>query len=162
MNTTSIDNLASQAESLLDSGRIPEAQALYERITSLDPDHADAWFMLGLIHGDTGQPDAGIRCLERALQLDNETPDTHLNLGNLLLQRGDIKAAEEHLRQAIALDPKYPEAWRLARYVLAAVVPLRRNSMVGTFHESVAALLYVYAWPSMFDWPTSRNTCKMP
>ena len=143
MSTTSTDDLASQAESLLESGRIPEAQALYERITSLDPDHADAWFMLGVIHGDTGRPDAGIRCLERALQLDNEAPDTHLNLGNLLIQRGDTKAAEEHLRQAIALDPEYPEAWMLLGNTHASIG--QYNDAVRCFEKTVSL------WPVALD-----------
>lgn len=121
MNTTAIYELEQQAQSLLDAGRIPEARSLYERITGLDPAHADAWFMLGVIHGDTGQAETGIHCLERALQLDDKAADTHLQLGNLLLQRGDIDAAVKHIHQATVLDPQYPEAWLMLGNVLGTM-----------------------------------------
>lgn len=111
--TPGVDELARQADALLEAKRLPEAKALYERITTLAPDHADAWFMLGLIHGDMGQADTGIRCLQKSLKLDPESADTHLNLGNLLFQRGQSDAAIEHLQRAVTLDSEYPEAWML-------------------------------------------------
>ena len=111
--TDNTEELSRQADALLDANRILEAQTLYKRITELNPGQADAWFMLGVIHGDTGQLDAGIHCLQRALTLDPKAPETHLNLGNLLFKGSQIEAAIRQLHQAVALDPEYPEAWML-------------------------------------------------
>lgn len=118
MSAKNMSDLANQAELMLEAGRIGEARTLYERITRLDPDNADAWFMLGVICGDTGQAERGIHCLQRALQLNDRAADTHLQLGNLLLQRGDIDAAVRQIRQATVLDPQCPEAWLLLGNVL--------------------------------------------
>ena len=98
---------------MLNANRIHEAKILYERLIELEPNHADAWFMLGVIHGDTGLPDIGIQCLERALEIDPALPDAHLNLANLLMQRGQTEPAIAHLQQSVVLDPEYAEAWML-------------------------------------------------
>jgi tetratricopeptide (TPR) repeat protein len=52
---------------------------------------------------------------EAAIRHDLSRPEAHLNLGNLLLQRGDAAAAEAAFRKALALDPRFvPAAVNLA------------------------------------------------
>ncbi len=47
-----------------------------------------------------------------ATQLENaERPESHLNLGNLYSQSGDVTGAEKSYRQAIKLDPKFAPAY---------------------------------------------------
>jgi tetratricopeptide (TPR) repeat protein len=42
----------------------------------------------------------------RALELDPDLADAHLNLGRLLHEAGHLAAAESHYRQALAIEPE--------------------------------------------------------
>lgn len=46
----------------------------------------------------------------RALELDPQHVDSHLNLGRLLHEAGDLTAAEDHYRQALETNPGDPVA----------------------------------------------------
>ena len=65
---------------------------------------ADAWYALGY-DLETTSAEAACAAYERALALDPELPDAHLNLGRLLHEAGDLAAAEHHYRDALALRP---------------------------------------------------------
>jgi tetratricopeptide (TPR) repeat protein len=42
--------------------------------------------------------------------LDAENALAHFNLGSVLEEVGEVEAARQHLRQAVRLDPDYPDA----------------------------------------------------
>ena len=48
-----------------------------------------------------------------------DTPLLRFSLGNEYLKQGNPSKAVEHLRQAVALDPKYSAAWKLLGKALA-------------------------------------------
>jgi tetratricopeptide (TPR) repeat protein len=54
--------------------------------------------------------DAAIAEYEAALRHDLSRPEARLNLGNLLLQRGDAAGAESSFKRAIAADPRFVPA----------------------------------------------------
>ena len=59
--------------------------------------------------------DAALTEHEAALRLDLSRPELQLNLGNLLLQRGESPAAEAAFRRSLVLDPRFvPAAANLA------------------------------------------------
>jgi tetratricopeptide (TPR) repeat protein len=59
--------------------------------------------------------DAALIEHEAALRQDLSRPESQLNLGNLLLQRGESQAAESAFRRSLALDPRFvPAAVNLA------------------------------------------------
>jgi tetratricopeptide (TPR) repeat protein len=55
-------------------------------------------------------PDEALATYERALALDPQLAEAHLNLGRLLHDRGDLPAAERHYRLALAAHPDDPLA----------------------------------------------------
>jgi len=68
-----------------------------------------------LMGADRSAFDAALTEHEAALRLDLSRPDSQLNLGNLLLQRGESPAAEAAFRRSLALDPRFvPAAANLA------------------------------------------------
>lgn len=75
-----------------------------------EPTSAEAWFDQGVELEDE-DPDAALDAYQRALELDPELPEIHMNLGRLLHERGDLAAAESSYRQAVELDPDEPVAW---------------------------------------------------
>jgi tetratricopeptide (TPR) repeat protein len=71
---------------------------------------AGDWYELGCELHD-GEPDSACEAYERALALDPELGDAHVNLGCLLHDRGKLGDAEAHYRAALARRPGDAVAW---------------------------------------------------
>jgi tetratricopeptide (TPR) repeat protein len=56
----------------------------------------------------------------RVLQIDSNSWAAHNNLGNVFSERGESDLAISHFRQAIALNPSYPDPYNNLGYELAA------------------------------------------
>lgn len=92
------------------AGRLGEAEALYRKVLQGRPDDADALHFLGVVAVDRGQPERGIRLIERALQRTPYHADAHANLGNALRAVGRPADACASYRRAIALRPDFAAA----------------------------------------------------
>ena len=57
------------------AGNLQQAEAIYRQILQADPNHADAWHLLGVIAHQVGQHDMAIQYISQAiaLQSDNAT-----------------------------------------------------------------------------------------
>lgn len=75
-----------------------DAETGDEQLTS------DDWFDLG-VDLEAVSPDDAPAAYQRALELDPDHSDAHVNLGRLLQESGDYVSAETHYRQALAAEP---------------------------------------------------------
>ena len=77
---------------------------------------SDEWYNLGL---DLEEVDAGKapQCYRRALELDPENADAHVNLGRLHQLEGDLKRARQHYGKALAVAGEH----QLAHYNLGTI-----------------------------------------
>ena len=50
-------------------GRLRQSETIYRQILAADPNHHDAWHLLGLIASQVGHYQAGAECIQRALAL---------------------------------------------------------------------------------------------
>lgn len=66
---------------------------------------AEAWYERGLVLEDEEEVEAAMAAYRRALELDANLPDAHLNLGRLLHERGQAADAERHYRLALTVRP---------------------------------------------------------
>lgn len=108
------------------AGRYNEAAAAYERVLALDPNMAEAANNLGNSLQRLGRMAEAARFLERALTglAGRERAVALSNLGSVLLQAGDPEAALARLREAVQLDPSFPEAhYNLANVLLQSGQP---------------------------------------
>ena len=96
---------------LMRLGRTAEAQTEFEASLKLNPDQTSALTNLAQIHFDRGQPDdlgMARSLLERAAKItsDPEIPRalviTCLKLGQVLMEKGDLRAAGRTLESAVA------------------------------------------------------------
>lgn len=75
--------------------------------TALD---AEGWFELGL-ELEITSPDEARDAYRRALELDPQHADAHVNLGRLLQEAGRVGDAEGHYHAALAADSEHATAW---------------------------------------------------
>jgi tetratricopeptide (TPR) repeat protein len=90
-------------------GRLPEAEAAYERLLARWPDLPDGWYNLAVLQRNARRFDAALASYQHALDRGVARPEeVHLNRGVIYsdcLRRDD--AAEAELHAALALNPDY-------------------------------------------------------
>jgi predicted O-linked N-acetylglucosamine transferase (SPINDLY family) len=92
------------------SGQLAEAEVLYRQILAVQPEHADALHMLGVIAHQAGQVDAAAQLIRQALSLAPQNPMAHCNLGLVCRMRGNREEAVACYERALQLKPDYAEA----------------------------------------------------
>jgi tetratricopeptide (TPR) repeat protein len=95
---------------LLQTGRVAEAVAQFEKATALKPDFAEARVNLGSALAKQGKPEEALVQLRLALEANAGYAPAHYQLGLVLSQRGDAQGAMREWRSALDLDLKYAEA----------------------------------------------------
>ena len=93
------------------AGRLEMAEDIYRRILAVEPDHADAWHLLGLIAHQCKQHDAAARHLQRAIGLNPTKALFHYNLGSVRNAQANCVTAIAAYRRALELKPDYVEAF---------------------------------------------------
>ncbi len=68
---------------------------------------AEQWYEVGL-ELECSSPESAREAYGRALELDPENADAHVNLGRQLHIAGELGRAEPHYREAVRLDPDDP------------------------------------------------------
>jgi tetratricopeptide (TPR) repeat protein len=92
------------------AGRLQAAEQIYRQILAVEPNHADAWHLLGVVSMDLGNPDEMLACLRRAAELKPDSAAARYNLGNALKDRGRLDEAVACYRRALQLKPDYAAA----------------------------------------------------
>jgi predicted O-linked N-acetylglucosamine transferase (SPINDLY family) len=87
------------------AGRLQEAEQLYRHLLQLDPTHAEALHVLGLIGLQTGRFEEAEQRFRSALSQKPDYPEAHNNLANALYALGRKKEAVLHYRRTLELRP---------------------------------------------------------
>jgi tetratricopeptide (TPR) repeat protein len=112
---------------------------------------ADDWYdsALDLEAVSTGE---AIEAYRRALALDDGHSDSHLNLGRMLHEDGEVYEAESHYRRAIEADGESARAWfnlgvvledrdRSSEAIEAYLSAVRRDAGLAPAHFNLSRLL---------------------
>lgn len=91
------------------SGDLPRAESLYRQILDSDPNHADAWHLLGVIAQQQGQGGRAADLIGRAVSLRPDVAVYHNSLGAALKDQGRWAEALAHYEEALRLRPDYAE-----------------------------------------------------
>ncbi|HET7711697.1 MAG TPA: tetratricopeptide repeat protein, partial [Thermoanaerobaculia bacterium] len=81
-------------------------RAAAEALERADELTAEEWFELGC-DLENSSPREAKDAYQRALSLDPDFADAHVNLGRLLHEEGSPLAAETHYRRALAIEPRH-------------------------------------------------------
>ena len=112
MNTPSIDTaeLLRNARERHQSGDLQQAEQLYRQILAVDPDHAEAIHLMGMLAYQVSQYEAASQLISHAILKDGEQAPFYNNLGLVLQAQGNIQQAAMLYQQAIDLDSGYADA----------------------------------------------------
>jgi protein O-GlcNAc transferase len=92
------------------AGRLADAEALYRQILSVQPNHAGALHLLGVIAHQSGRHDLAVEWIRRAIVLHPNDHSAHSNLGEALRALGRLDEAIAAFRGSLQLAPNFPEA----------------------------------------------------
>ncbi len=91
------------------AGRLPQAEAIYQRVLQLAPGNPDALHFSGLIAFQLGNIGRAVDLISRALKI-KPSSQMYFNLGATLRAQGNLEGAAENYRKALMLTPEYAEA----------------------------------------------------
>jgi tetratricopeptide (TPR) repeat protein len=137
--TKSRETLRPQRLDYLNEGLALERQGDYEAaLTSYrlafrdNPSDSRILLNMAIAFTKTGQPEEAIRHYKRALELDETLVGAHYGVAFLLLKRGDVQPAAEHLRAFLARPPKGADADRWIRHAESALREIAGSPAQGT------------------------------
>ena len=99
----SIEILQLKAAAKLAQKKYTDAINIFEIATGLEPDNIQAKINLAVSYRKGRDIPAALRLYESIINNHPDNPELHNNLGNLLLEQGNIAKATEHFLQAMAL-----------------------------------------------------------
>ena len=99
-----------RALELINQGKLIEAEEIYEKLVKKGACSHIAYGNLAAIYGLKGRKLEMIKLLRKALEIQPDYPDAHINLGTALKENGDLNGAIASFQQALKLKPSYLEA----------------------------------------------------
>lgn len=107
---SSCQALLQQALAHQQSGRFPEAEALYRQILSLEPTHPEALHSLGMLAHLSDKNEIAVELIRKALGVRPNYSEACFNLGVILQSQGKSEEAITAYRHLLALNPGHLEA----------------------------------------------------
>ena len=101
-------------------GRLPQAEAIYQQVLQVQPNHPDALHLLGDIFRQRGNIEIAVDLIDKAIDANPGEQIYYNSLGNVLQVQGRLDAAIESYRKALRLKPDYAEAYSNLGNVLLA------------------------------------------
>ena len=98
-------DLIRQAQTLLESGSITEAEAILTRLIGREPDFAEAWNRRAVLYYMQGRYQQAIADCERVIQLNPVHFGALHGLGLCYVALGQYTAAIQAFRQALEIQP---------------------------------------------------------
>ena len=132
----------------LAKGEPKRAVDYFERALVYNPAYPALEVNLGIANGALDRDEASVQHFTRAIQLAPEQAFTHFFYGRSLQQKGRTSEAMEQLRQSVALNPDYLEAWYLLMQISAQngageEVKAEVSSILNRFPSDPEALAYL-------------------
>jgi arylsulfatase A-like enzyme/Flp pilus assembly protein TadD len=116
--------------------RPEESLALIDAALNLDPRYLEARIRKAYVLEQLGREDEVEEVLEAALREGADDPPVNAAYAQLVeLRRGDLEAAEQRLRKAVARDPFLVSAWQLLGITLARSG--RTTEAVSAYREAL-------------------------
>ncbi len=93
------------------AGQVQAAAKTYQEILAINPGHADANHLLGILAGQKGNPGKAVELISKAIEAAPKQPIYHNNLGNVFSDAGRLGDAAASYREALSIKPDYAGAY---------------------------------------------------
>lgn len=110
MGPSTVQQGMEEAMQLHRAGRWEEAEQRYRWVLSIQPDHSDAWHLLGLMAVQLNQPEPAIELASRAVAIHPGIAGYRDTLGRALAGVGRFDDAIAEFNQALSIDPNHVQA----------------------------------------------------
>jgi len=100
-----LENAMMLAAKLQSEGQLAQAEELLQRIIQVNPAHAHALHLLGVIAHQGGNTALGIQLIQKAIVHEPKIALFHSNIGEMYRQLHNIDLSIEHGEIAVNLDP---------------------------------------------------------
>ncbi|MGD9396233.1 MAG: tetratricopeptide repeat protein [Candidatus Thorarchaeota archaeon] len=104
---------------LVGEGKVEEAETILRSVLKLQPENADALWLLGRTLEQQGKLRESLDVYSRAAQLEPDRAVFHESLGTMFILTGNVLDGKEALRKALALDP---EALKPSEYTFGKLI----------------------------------------
>lgn len=107
-----VAQLEAAAVKLYEKKKLMRARSYLEQLVKIRPENAQYWALLGVIWRRQKQRGPALKCLKRAAELDPTDFNTLVNLGETLVEVGQVPAGVGLLRAVFeeGFDPSKPPA----------------------------------------------------
>jgi tetratricopeptide (TPR) repeat protein len=82
-----------------DSAGLRKSEALLEKAASIDPELAEAYLQLGILHSERGDFERAIRDYRKAIEVGPQIGEAHYRLGSAYRRIGEESKAEQEFRE---------------------------------------------------------------
>jgi tetratricopeptide (TPR) repeat protein len=106
-----VNDALQEALRLHQAGHIAQAEVLYRQVLAIDPCNCDALHLLGVAARQSGQFDAALDLIGRAISNSPSTAYFHSALGLVFFEMKRLEESAQAYWQSIRLQPDFPEAW---------------------------------------------------
>ena len=110
-----------------DSGRLSEAEQLYQIVLLGDDRHFDALCRFGLVRMQQQRFAEAEGLIRRAIKVDKRSAEAHQLLGSALTGLGRLDEAVRSYSKAVTIRPNFPVGPEQPRLCIAGVGPVRRS-----------------------------------
>eukprot|EP00913_Durusdinium_trenchii_P035248 g32978.t1 len=93
------------------AGDLPKAETIYHEIIRIDPQHADALHLLGVVANARNQHSDAVGFISRAIESNGGFAPYYGNLGIACLKLGNREQALQCFQKALELDPSFADAY---------------------------------------------------
>jgi tetratricopeptide (TPR) repeat protein len=102
-------------QSLVDLGRLPEAEAAVRRLLKIEPENPKNWALLGTVYTRLMRQTDALPAFEEAARLNPAEVRMPLSIGHIHKTLGNRRESEAAYKACLRLDPNFSEAyWSLA------------------------------------------------
>ena len=127
--------LLEEALGLHKTGRLAEAESLYQQVLAGEPSNFDAMHFLGLLAQQSGNSDRAVQLICRAVDIRPDDASARSNLGLAYRMLGRFDEAEAALRRSVELNPDWDRS-----HANLGLVLRDRGELAGAEIELTTAL----------------------
>jgi protein O-GlcNAc transferase len=142
---TTIDAFAIAVQ-YLHAGDVHAAGRVCRGILDVQPAHADALHILGVIHGQARSHSTAVEYISRALAIRPNWPEALSNLGNVYRDAGTPSDAVPLLRRSLQLQPDQPVANHILGNALEALGEL--DEAITCYRRAIELAPGIAEWQS--------------